>query len=249
MSKQCRKTMISPNQLFVELMTKRLRAFVRIKKKCDTMAAHSRIEIKFVSGNAHKCDELRRYLNDDGSASAPFYVVGVSGAGFDLPEYQGDADYVAREKCREAARRVSGPVIVEDVSLEFVAMNGMPGPYIKWFLKSMSLEDINKMLDGFDDRSAVAKCTYAYTAGKDEDVLLFRGRARGIIVPPRGKRGFGWDPIFEMHEESLKPYRAYGKTFAEMDNTLKNSVSHRARALSRLREYLVLSNASSFASE
>lgn len=208
------------------------------------MAANPRTEITFVSGNKHKCDELRRYLNDDGSASAPFHVVAVSGTGFDLPEYQGDADYVAREKCREAARRVSGPVIVEDVSLEFVAMNGMPGPYIKWFLKSMTLEDINKMLDGFDDRSAVAVCTYAYTAGRNEDVLLFRGRARGIIVSPRGKRGFGWDPIFEMHEQGLGKYHGYGKTFAEMDGTLKNTISHRARALARLRDYLVLSNAS-----
>ena len=55
----------------------------------------------------------------------------------DLPEYQGTPQEVATSKCLEAARQVKGPVLVEDTSLCFNALGGMPGPYIKWFLKSI----------------------------------------------------------------------------------------------------------------
>ena len=54
----------------------------------------------------------------------------------DLPEYQGTPEEVARTKCEEAAKHIQGPVLVEDTSLCFNALGGMPGPYIKWFLKS-----------------------------------------------------------------------------------------------------------------
>ena len=49
----------------------------------------------------------------------------------DLPEYQGTPEEVVREKCLEAARRIQGPVIVEDTCLCFNALGGLPGPYIK----------------------------------------------------------------------------------------------------------------------
>lgn len=53
-----------------------------------------------------------------------------------LPELQGDPLEIAREKCRCAAAEVQGSVIVEDTSLCFNALNGMPGPYIKWFVEA-----------------------------------------------------------------------------------------------------------------
>ena len=80
--------------------------------------------ITFVTGNANKLAE----------------VVSIVGAGFprkivsqkiDLPESQGDPEQVCREKLLEAARRVDGPVIVEDTCLCFNAHGGLPGPYIK----------------------------------------------------------------------------------------------------------------------
>ena len=58
----------------------------------------------------------------------------------DLPEYQGDPDYVAGAKAELAAKEIKGPVITEDTSLCFNALNGMPGPYIKWFLKNIGPE-------------------------------------------------------------------------------------------------------------
>ncbi len=61
----------------------------------------------------------------------------VTSQDIDLPEYQGTPEEVAREKCKLAAKHVKGPVIVEDTSLCFNALGGMPGPYIKWFLKEI----------------------------------------------------------------------------------------------------------------
>ena len=60
----------------------------------------------------------------------------------DLPEYQGEADDVAIQKCREAARHIKAPVIIEDTCLCFKAMGGLPGPYIKWFLKKLGPEGV-----------------------------------------------------------------------------------------------------------
>lgn len=55
-----------------------------------------------------------------------------------------------------------GPVICEDTSLCFNAMNGLPGVYIKWFLESIGLDGLNKMLIGFDDKTAYAQCIFGY---------------------------------------------------------------------------------------
>ena len=84
--------------------------------------------LTFVTGNKKKLEEVRAILPDS---------IGIQSMALDIPEYQGDCDYVSREKCRYASRLVKGPVITEDTSLCFNAYNGLPGPYIKWFMKSI----------------------------------------------------------------------------------------------------------------
>ena len=64
------------------------------------------------------------------------------------------------------ALQVGGAVMVEDTSLCFKAYGGLPGPYIKWFLAKLGHEGLNKMLAGFDDKSAYAQCIFAYTPGE-----------------------------------------------------------------------------------
>ena len=87
------------------------------------------------------------------------------------------------------------------------------------------------MLHGFEDKSAYALCTFAYYSGDPKDeVKLFQGKTEGDIVDPRGPRTFGWDPCFQP--------KGYDKTYAEMTKDLKNSISHRSRALAALREGL-----------
>jgi inosine triphosphate pyrophosphatase len=56
------------------------------------------------------------------------------------------------------------------------------------------------MLDGFEDRTAFAVCTFAYSSGPGEKISIFEGKTKGTIVPARGPpNSFGWDPIFRMH--------------------------------------------------
>ena len=106
----------------------------------------------------------------------------------------------------------------------------MPGPYIKWFLEKIGPEGLHRMLAGFDDKSAEARCTFAYHDGTEgSSVLLFRGVTAGTIVDPRGPRDFGWDPCFQP--------QGFDLTYAEMDKAVKNTISHRFKALDALREH------------
>jgi inosine triphosphate pyrophosphatase len=87
------------------------------------------------------------------------------------------------------------------------------------------------LLQGFPTTAATALCTFAYSPGPGQDPILFEGRTEGNIVPARGPGHFGWDPIFA-------PIEGEGKTYAEMDGADKNKISHRYRALEKLRVYL-----------
>ncbi|KAN0126559.1 Inosine triphosphate pyrophosphatase-like protein [Russula decolorans] len=177
----------------------------------------------FVTGNPGKLREVREIL-----AQGP--PIEIESRDLDLPEIQGTTQEVATEKCRRAAELTGGPVITEDTALCFAAMNGLPGPYIKFFLRELGHEGLNRMLDGFPTRAAWALCTFAYSAGPGTEPILFEGRTDGKIVPARGPPKFGWDPVFEAEDTGL--------TYAEMESKQKNAISHRGRALEKLRAYL-----------
>ena len=92
-------------------------------------------------------------------------------------------------------------------------MNGLPGPFIKYFLKELghegmrhsvslcigvhkltivNLKGLNTMLSGFPTKEATALCTFGYCAGPDSEPLLFEGETEGSIVDARGPKNFGW---------------------------------------------------------
>jgi len=181
--------------------------------------------IVFVTGNAKKLEEFIAILGKN-------FPRQITSEKIDLPEYQGEIDDICRDKCRAAANLMKGPVIIEDTCLCFNALKGLPGPYIKWFLEKLGPEGLHKMLDGWEDKSAEAVCTFAYHSGETDDkVLLFQGRTQGIIVSPRGSRDFGWDPCFQ-------PLN-YDKTYAELLKEEKNKISHRSKALEKLKDYFI----------
>lgn len=60
--------------------------------------------------------------------------------------------------------------MVEDTCLCFNALDGLPGPYIKWFLEGLGHEGLNKMLSGFEDKTAYAQCVFAFSAGPGKDI-------------------------------------------------------------------------------
>ncbi|KAI0677715.1 Maf/Ham1 [Trametes maxima] len=180
------------------------------------------MKITFVTGNAGKLREVRQIL---GAAN-----IEVESQELDIPEVQGSTQEVAIAKCRRAAELLGGPCITEDTALCFEALNGLPGPYIKYFLKELGHDGLNKLLIGFPTNAAWALCTFAYSAGPGTEPILFEGRTDGRIVPARGTGNFGWDACFEALNT--------GKTYAEMEAGEKNKISHRGRALEKLEEYL-----------
>eukprot|EP00525_Craspedostauros_australis_P009928 CAMPEP_0198117818 /NCGR_PEP_ID=MMETSP1442-20131203/19364_1 /TAXON_ID= /ORGANISM="Craspedostauros australis, Strain CCMP3328" /LENGTH=210 /DNA_ID=CAMNT_0043775943 /DNA_START=310 /DNA_END=942 /DNA_ORIENTATION=- len=190
------------------------------------MSADSNPTITFVTGNKKKLEEVQQILSK--GTPLPFAITNQK---IDLPELQGEPLEIAAEKCKLAAERVGGAVLTEDTSLCFNALNGMPGPYIKWFLEKCGHDGLNRMLDGFDDRSAYAQTVVAFSAGPGEEIQVFDGRTNGKIVQPRGPLDFGWDPVFEPDESG-------GKTYAEMEKDAKNKISHRGRSLAKVRVYL-----------
>ncbi|THV04735.1 Maf/Ham1 [Dendrothele bispora CBS 962.96] len=178
----------------------------------------------FVTGNANKLKEVRAILSE-GS-----HPIEVDSKSLDIDEIQGSTQEVAKAKCRRAAEIVNGPCITEDTALCFEALKGLPGPYIKYFLAEVGHEGLNNMLVGFQTKNAWALCTFAYCAGPGSEPILFEGRTDGKIVPARGPPNFGWDPVFEPDGTGL--------TYAEMPIEQKNKLSHRYKALEKLRVFL-----------
>jgi inosine triphosphate pyrophosphatase len=188
--------------------------------------------LTFVTGNAKKLEEVRQILGtSDSNSDFPYTVINQK---IDLPELQGDDVYeIAKEKCRIAAQIIQGPCFIEDTSLCFNALNGLPGPYIKWFLEKCGHVGLNQMLSGFEDNTAYAQTIVAYTDGKTDDaIFVFDGRTNGTIVQPRGNLDFGWDPIFE-------PTEGNGLTYAEMEKSTKNVISHRGRSFAKFQSFLM----------
>ncbi|KAK7607723.1 inosine triphosphate pyrophosphatase-like protein [Phyllosticta paracitricarpa] len=177
--------------------------------------------LNFITGNANKLAEVQAILAPTG--------VHLTNQSLDLVEIQGTVEEVTIDKARRAAEAVNGPVLVEDTCLCFKAMNDLPGPYIKWFMQSIGVGNLHKMLEGFADKSAQAVCTFGYSEGPGHEPILFQGRTDGKIVPARGPTNFGWDAAFEYDGR---------ETYAEMDKAEKNKISHRGKALAKLVEWL-----------
>jgi non-canonical purine NTP pyrophosphatase (RdgB/HAM1 family) len=140
----------------------------------------------FISGNQNKIDYLSKSLG-----------MTLAHQKIDLDEIQSaDPKVVIEHKVRQAYALIKKPVLVEDTSLSFTALNTLPGPFVKFFVDAENgLENMCRMLDGFSDRSAYGSVIYGYFDGSD--LHFFEGRLNGHIADhPRGNGGYGWDKIF-----------------------------------------------------
>jgi len=166
-------------------------------------------QIKFVTGNSNKVRETVAILG------VPLEEVKVDG----LIEIQTlDIEELVYHKCQQAYDSLKCSVLVEDSGLLFNAWGGLPGPLIKWFECTVGCEGMLKMLQTFEDRSAIAVSCFAIYDGKD--IKIARGEVEGSIATEiRGSHGFGWDVIFVP--------KGYEKTYAEMKSEEKNTISHR----------------------
>jgi inosine triphosphate pyrophosphatase len=171
----------------------------------------------FITGSKNKFAEIR--------AIVPY----IEQLEIDLPELQElDPHTILSAKLSEARKHHTGALIVEDTSLYFDGMNGLPGPFIKWFLQALEFEGLAK-LAAYYGGAATAKTLIAY-ADETGTVEFFEGEVKGTIVPPRQLSGFGWDAIFVPE--------GYDKTFAELGLEEKNKISMRRKAAEKLKAYL-----------
>jgi XTP/dITP diphosphohydrolase len=190
------------------------------------------------SHNPGKVKELSDLLADAGFTA-------VSAGEFGLPEPEETADTFrgnAELKALAAAKAAGQPALADDSGLSCDGLSGAPGIYsARWagpekdFRAAMQkVEDGLKAEtspDGEVDRRASFVCVLSL-AWPDGHLESFEGVVRGQIVwPPRGERGFGYDPIFVPEGET--------ETFGEMDPAKKHAMSHRAVAFARLKAFLV----------
>jgi len=106
--------------------------------------------ISFITGNPNKLKEFTQIMGD----VAP-YIFDTKN--IDLPEYQGEPEEVALEKCKTALELAKSPVLIEDTSLCFNGLKGLPGPYIKWFLEKLKPEGKHQ-LKNFDSFNGISLC-------------------------------------------------------------------------------------------
>jgi len=169
----------------------------------------------FITGNKNKFEEAEAILG-----------IEMQQLNIDLPEIQDmDARKVVKAKLTEATAHHKGEFIVDDVSVELEALNGLPGPFIKWFLQALGDRGIYEVVEKLGNNEASVKLLIGYAKTKD-NIHFFEGMVKGNIVAPRGDR-FGWDPIFQP--------KGYKQTYAEMPQEEKNKMSHRYLALEKLK--------------
>jgi len=176
--------------------------------------------LTMVTSNAHKAQEVAAFFGQ----SIKFNHVAL-----DIPELRSDdIEEIAREKARYAYNHFHRPLIVDDTSFSINALNGFPGPYAAYVLKKIGNKGILKLMEGFPDRKALFTTAIAFA--DDKGIFVFSGMIEGnVITEPRGREGFGYDPIFEVR----------GKTLAEIPLEEKSAISHRARALMTFRDWFM----------
>jgi len=178
-------------------------------------------EVTFITGNPAKAKYLSEYFH-----------MPIAHKKLDIPEIQSlDLREVVEAKAKSAYAMLGTPVLVEDVSVTFLALKKLPGPLIKWFLETLGNEGLCRLLDGYEDRSATTEVMYGFCEG--EEVHVFHGIVEGhISTNPRGETKFGWDPVFI-------PNGYTEKTWAEMSGDEKHASSMRKPALTSLEQFLV----------
>ena len=186
-------------------------------------------KIVIATHNKGKAKELAELF-----ASVGVDTVSAGDLGLPEPEETGQSFVENATLKAEAAARASGlPAVADDSGLEVSALGGAPGIHAaRWGGPQkdfgLAMERVHRELEasGSTDRTARFVCALAY-ARPNKETIVAEGKFAGTLVwPPRGTRGFGYDPIFLPD--------GYSETFGEMDPDRKNFISHRMRAFERL---------------
>jgi XTP/dITP diphosphohydrolase len=192
------------------------------------------MRLVLASGNSGKLAELRTLLDGSG-----IELIAQSQFGIGDAEETGQT-FVENAilKARHAARTSGLPALGDDSGLCVDALNGAPGLYSARYAgehgnAQANIEKLLRELNAVsgEKRGAHFVCVLALLRSADDaDPLIAHASWHGrILHAPRGMRGFGYDPVF-------LPDDGNGLSAAELDPVLKNRISHRGKALARLRE-------------
>ena len=195
------------------------------------------MKLLFATNNQGKLRELRQMLG-------PIHELDLMSMGDfpGLPEVVEDRDTFAgnaEKKAREIMAATSLPALADDSGLEVDALDGAPGVYSARYAGDSATDEerlqlLLKNLRGVPEamRTARFRCVVAFVEpNRPDHVQLCHGKCEGIILEePRGKNGFGYDPVFFSPE--------LGVTFAQAEGEAKNRISHRGQAMMGMARHL-----------
>lgn len=183
----------------------------------------------FATGNMNKVKEVNQLLSD-----IDIVLPQVFGITEEIPETGDTLTANALEKARYVFERTGKACFSEDTGLELSALDGAPGVYTARYAGDQkdpvdNMEKLISELSDHSDRSAQFRTIIALIES-DGNEHLFEGICHGSIAAKRsGKKGFGYDPVFIPEGFDL--------TFAQLSQDVKNTLSHRAQAISKLLDF------------
>ena len=189
------------------------------------------MKIVFATNNKHKLEEIKDILGKN------FEIVSLTEIGCheDIPETGSTLQENARQKSTYVVEHYNQNCFADDTGLEVEALGGEPGVYSARYAEGTdhdSEANMRKLLakmEGQSNRKACFRTVISLIIDGVEH--QFEGKVEGRIATEKhGKEGFGYDPIFIPE--------GYDKSFAELGEEIKNQISHRARAVKKLAEYL-----------
>lgn len=178
------------------------------------------------TNNAHKLEEISAILGDKIELLSLKDIQCLD----DIPETADTLEGNARQKAQYITDKYGMDCFADDTGLEVEALNGAPGVFSARYAgdghnSEANMRKLLKELEGIDNRKAQFRTAICLIQNGEE--YLFEGIVKGeIIGEKRGGAGFGYDPIFVPEGHDL--------TFAELGNDIKNTISHRARAVEKL---------------
>lgn len=192
-------------------------------------------KIVFATNNQHKLDEVKKIT--EGLTE----IVSLSEINCfdDIPETADTLEGNALQKARYVKEKFGFDCFADDTGLEVEALDNAPGVYSARYAgpehnSESNMKLLLKNMEGITNRKARFRTVIALLMDGKE--YLFDGIVEGIIIDEkRGNSGFGYDPVFVPN--------GYNETFAQLGSDIKNNISHRAKAVLKLHDFLSKLNA------
>ena len=196
------------------------------------------MKIVFATNNQHKLDEIREILGND------FDIMSLNDIGChnDIPEDHDTLQENALQKAQYIVDHYGVSCFADDTGLEVDALDGEPGVHSARYAEGTdhdseaNMQKLLRKLGNNNHRNARFRTVIALLLKRNKDITskLFEGVVEGkIAYEKKGTEGFGYDPIFVPE--------GYDESFAQLGINIKNNISHRARAVKKLAEYLTSS--------